>query len=167
MSRMRQSINIGLMGLGVVGSGVAEALIDKAEVLARQVGCPLTIRKILVSHPAKRRSIQVEPSLLTTNAGDILTDPEVDIVVEVIGGEHPALDYIREALVGGRHVVTANKEVMAKHGPELQALAQEHQVDIRYEASVGGGIPLIAPFQQDLRIPELQAVQGRSLRNVE
>jgi homoserine dehydrogenase len=158
MPKMRQGINIGLMGLGVIGDGVAKALIEKAEVLAGQVGCPLNIRKILVSHPAKRRSIQVEPDLLTTDAGDILADPEVDIVVEVMGGERPALDYIREALISAKHVVTANKEVMAKHGPELQALAQEHQVNIRYEASVGGGIPLIAPFKRDLSANRISAI---------
>ncbi|GAH37427.1 unnamed protein product, partial [marine sediment metagenome] len=83
-------------------------------------------------------------------ADEFFTEPEIDIVVEVIGGESPALQYLKRALSCGKHVVTANKEVIAKHGAELLALAQQHKVGLRYEASVGGGIPLIAPFQYEL-----------------
>jgi homoserine dehydrogenase len=134
---------------------------EKAEILAQQVGCPLILRRILVRHPQKRRTTPVEPGLLTTRAQDILADPEIDMVVEVIGGESPALEYISQALREGKHVVTANKEVIAKHGPELLSQAQERGVGLRYEASVGGGIPLVAPFQQDLagnKISRIQAI---------
>ncbi len=157
---MRQSIGIGLMGLGVVGGGVARALVERAEALSHQVGCPLRLRKILVRHPSKKRPFKVERRLLTTDPREILDDPEIDIVIEVIGGESPALQLIKEAMARGKHVVTANKEVIAKHGPELLSLAREKKVDILYEASVGGGIPLIAPFKQDLLANRISAIHA-------
>ena len=154
----RESIGIGLMGLGVIGSGVAKALMEREEAIASQVGCPLRLRKILVREPAKRRAVKVEPHLLTTDPREIIDDPEIGIVIEVIGGESPALELIKEAILKGKHVVTANKEVISKHGPELISLAQEKGVDILYEASVGGGIPLIAPFKQDLLANKISAI---------
>ncbi len=154
----RESIGIGLVGLGVIGSGVAKALREREEAIASQVGCPLRLRKILVRDLAKRRAVKVEPHLLTTDPRQIIDDPEIDIVIEVIGGESPALELIKEAILKGKHVVTANKEVISKHGPELISLAQTKGVDILYEASVGGGIPLIAPFKQDLLANKISAI---------
>ena len=148
----KKSIGVGLMGLGVVGSGVAKVLVDKAEVLAKQVGCPLVLKKVKVLEVdlARPQARELGLKLFTTNADEFFAEPGVDIVVEAIGGEKPALDYLKQAISGGKHVVTSNKEVIAKHGAELFALAQQHGVGLRYEASVGGGIPLIAPFQNDL-----------------
>ena len=157
-SKSRTEIGLGLLGLGVVGTGVYQALTQKASFLAQQVGCPLVIRKVLILHPQKQRLPGVDPSLLTTRAEEVFSDPQVDIVVELIGGERPALDYLRQALSLGKGVVTANKEVMAKHGPELMALAQEKGTAIKYEASVGGGIPLISPFQHDLAMNDISAI---------
>ncbi len=154
----RQAIGIGLMGLGVVGSGVARIMREKADVYARQIGYPLGIKRVLVRDPAKRRAFPVEPSLLTTDASDLLANPKVEMIIEVMGGEHPAYEYLREALAAGKFVVTANKEVMAKHGAELLALAREHNVDLLYEASVGGGIPIIAPLKRDLLANDIVAV---------
>lgn len=154
----RESIGIGLMGLGVVGGGVARALKEREEAIANEVGCPLRLKKVLVRELAKKRTAKMEPYLLTTDPRQIIDDPEIDIVIEVIGGESPALEFIKEAILRGKHVVTANKEVIAKHGPELLSLAQEKGVDILYEASVGGGIPLIAPFKQDLLANKLSAI---------
>ena len=96
--------------------------------------------------------------MLTTNASDILDDPEINVVIELLGGENPAHEYMKRAILNGKHVVTANKEVMAKHGVELLQLAQEKNVDIGFEASVGGGIPLIGPFQQDLAANDILSV---------
>ena len=140
------------MGLGVVGGQVARVLLEKALILAEQVGCPLFLRKIKVleSDLARPLAQEMNPQLFTTDTDDFLTNPEIDIVVEAIGGENPALEYLRRAISGGKHVVTANKEVIAKHGAELLTLAQQHEVGLHYEASVGGGIPLITPFQYDL-----------------
>ena len=148
------------MGLGVVGAGVARILFQKAGLITQQVGCPLAIKRILVRDPAKKRSVQVDPELLTTNAQDIIGDPAIDIVIEVIGGESPALEFIKASLLKGKHVVTANKEVIAKHGRELLALAQQHGVDILYEASVGAGIPLIGPLKQGLLANQITAVRA-------
>ena len=148
----KQSIGIGLMGLGVVGGQVARVLVDKAEVLAEQVGCPLLLRKVKVlpQDLTRPQAREMDSQLFTTDADEFFAEPGIDIVVEAIGGESPALEYLKRALSGGKHVVTSNKEVIAKHGAELLALAQQHRVGLRYEASVGGGIPLIAPFQHDL-----------------
>jgi len=148
----KQSIGIGLMGLGVVGGGVARVLMDKAEVLAEQVGCPLLLRKVKVlpQDLARPQAQEMGTQLFTTEADEFFATPDIDIVVEAIGGESPALEYLETALSGGKHVVTSNKEVIAKHGVELLALAQQHKVGLRFEASVGGGIPLISPFQYDL-----------------
>lgn len=147
----KQSIGVGLMGLGVVGGGVARVLTDKAEVLSRQVGCPLVLKKIKVLEADLSRPLAKElgSKLFTTDDNEFFAQ-DIDIVVEAIGGEKPALDYQKRALKAGKHVVSSNKEVIAKHGVELFELAQEKGVGLHYEASVGGGIPLIAPFQQDL-----------------
>jgi len=156
----KKSIGIGLMGLGVVGGGVARALLEKKKVLA-DLGYPLTLKKILVREPAKPRRVEVDPHLITIDAQQILADPEIDIVIEVMGGEKPALDYIKQALLNGKYVVTANKEVMAKYGSELIGIAQEKGVDILYEASAGGGIPLLLSIKQGLlanRISTLYAI---------
>lgn len=147
----KQSIGVGLIGLGVVGGGVARVLTDKAELLSRQVGCPLVLKKIKVQESDLSRPLAKElGSKLFTTDDDEFFAQDIDIVVEAIGGEKPALDYQKRALEGGKHVVSSNKEVIAKHGVELFELAQEKGVGLHYEASVGGGIPLIAPFQQDL-----------------
>jgi homoserine dehydrogenase len=145
-----EPINVALLGLGVVGSGVARALLEKGEAIAQRLGRPLRLRRVLVRTADKPRPVFVEPSLLTTDAAAVLEDDQVHIVVEVMGGLDPAYRYIREALGRGRYVVTANKEVMARHGPELISLAHERGVDLLYEASVGSGIPIVAPLKRDL-----------------
>jgi homoserine dehydrogenase len=156
----KESIGVGLMGLGVVAGGVARVLTGKAEALAEQVGCPLVLRKVKVleadlSRPqAKEMGLQ----LFTTDDDEFFGHPDIDIMVEAIGGEKPALDYLKRALASGRHVVTSNKEVVAKHGAELFALAQQNGVGLHYEASVGGGIPLISPFQQDLVANKIRGI---------
>lgn len=155
---IRDNIGIGLLGLGVVGSAVAEVLLDKGDSLAEQIGTPLVLRKVLLRELNKQRVVKLNANTLTDIAEEVLSDPEVSIVIELIGGDHPALEYIKQAITNGKHVVTANKEVMAKHGNELLALAGKHNVDLRYEASVGSGIPLISSFQQDLAANDISAI---------
>jgi homoserine dehydrogenase len=157
---MKKSIGIGLLGLGTVGSGMAEVLATKADSLAEQAGLPLILRKVLVRDVGKRRTVKLEPGLLTGSSEEVLSHPDVDIVVELIGGENPAEQYIAKALANRKHVVTANKEVMAKHGYELLSLASKHDADLRYEASVGSGIPLISTFQQDLAANRISAIRA-------
>lgn len=154
----RQEISVALLGLGVVGSGVARALLEKGDLYARRLGAPLHLCRILVRDPQKPRPLELDRSLLTSDAKALLSDQSLDIVVEVMGGERPAYDYIKEALTRGRFVVTANKVVMALHGPQLLALAQKQGVDILYEASVGGGIPIISPLKRDLSANRITSV---------
>ena len=155
-----RSIGIGLMGLGVIGSGVVKVLMGKPETLAREAGSRLVLKKVLEQDSTKHGSMGLEPELFITQFVEFVNHPEVDIVVELIGGEHPAFEYIKEALAHGKHVVTANKEVMAKHWSQLLAVAHQHQVSLRCEAIVGGGIPLIAPFQEDLVANDISAIYG-------
>ena len=155
---MKRDIGVGLLGLGVVGSAVAKVLLKKSDSLAEQAGIPLILKKVLVRYVNKQRMIKLDPRLLTNQVEELLTNPEIDIVIEVVGGEHPATEYIEQAITNGKHVVTANKEVMAKHGYELLSLAQKKNVDLRYEASVGSSIPLISSFQQDLAANDISAI---------
>jgi homoserine dehydrogenase len=156
-----REIGVGLIGLGVVGGGVARALIERGDYFARQVGASLVVRRAAVRDVTKPRAVELPPGVLTTNVAAVINDPAIDIVVEVIGGEEPAGEFIRAALGAGKHVVTANKELMAKAGPELLASAHAKGLDIMFEASVGGGIPLIAPLRRDLlanRIASIRAI---------
>lgn len=141
-----------------MGSGVAAVLNKKCGMLDAGPGACLEIRRALVRDKSKSRSGFITQSLLTTDPSDLLQDSEVDIIVEVMGGEEPALGYIREALSRGKHVVTANKEVMGKHGPDLSRLADRQGVALLYEASAGGGIPLISTLHHDLSANEVTSV---------
>lgn len=156
----KQSVGIGLMGLGVVAGQVARILTEKAGELEGKVGCPLILRKVKVlsedlSRPLAR---QMSRKLFTTDDEEFFHEPGIDIIIEAIGGEKPALDYLQRAISDGKHVVTSNKEVIAKHGTELLALARQREVSLYYEASVGGGIPLIAPFKHDLVANEIKGI---------
>ncbi|MGD9934381.1 MAG: homoserine dehydrogenase [Dehalococcoidia bacterium] len=158
---MKREIGVGLIGLGTVGGGVARALMERREYFARQVGAELVVRRAAVRDLSKPRTVGLPPPLLTTDVDEVINDPLVDVVVEVVGGEEPAGTWIRKAIEAGKHVVTANKELMAKSGPELLELAHDRGLDIMFEASVGGGIPLIAPLRRDLlanRIDSIRAI---------
>lgn len=153
---MSDTINVGLLGHGVVGGGVARTLREKAETIARRVGRPVALRGVLVRDLSRHTGT---PELqLTVNPADVLEDPDVHIIVEVMGGEQPAHDYMRRAIANGKHVVTANKEVMAKHGPSIVAAAAGRGLDVAYEASVGGGIPVIGPFKLDLLANDISRI---------
>ncbi|CUH96246.1 Homoserine dehydrogenase [Propionispora sp. 2/2-37] len=156
---MKNSINIGLLGLGTVGSGVVKVLANNAQNIAQKVGIPIHIKKIMVRNPNKRRNVAVD-QLLTTKVDDIINDPEIDIVVELIGGETTAKEYMLRALQAGKHVVTANKDVMAKYGRELFEIAEVNRLDLMFEASVGGGIPIIRPLKQCLAGNKISEVMG-------
>ncbi len=155
-----RSIGIGLMGLGVIAGQVARVLTEKADDLAEKVGCPVVLRKVKViaQDLSRPQAKQMPAGLFTTDDDEFFREPGIDIVVEAIGGESPALDYLKRALSGGKHVVTSNKEVIAKHGTELLTLARQHGVGLLYEASVGGGIPLIAPFKHDLVANDISGI---------
>ena len=149
-----------MMGLGIVGSGVAATLLEQSDSISRKVGHPLKLKRILVRDPGKPRDPSIAPELITTNPEEILADPEIQIVVEVIGGIQPATRYLKASLSSGKHVVTANKEVMAKHGPELMALAHQNQVNLLFEASVGGGIPIVGCLMNELVANDVRSIRS-------
>ena len=155
-----KTIGIGLIGLGVVGSGVAQVLHEKEQSIATQLGRPLALRRVALRDLSKPRPFTPPGVALTTQAKELLDDPEIDIIIEVMGGERPAFEYIQQAVAGGKHVVTANKAVMAMHGPEVLALAERHGTSVRFEATVGGGIPIIGPLLKDLLANEITAVHA-------
>lgn len=156
----RQAVGVALLGAGTVGTGVAQTLSAKADALARYAGRPLHLAGILVRDTAKPRP-QLPPDVrLTDDATALTASGDVDVVIEVMGGEQPALACIEAALRSGKHVVTANKQVMAQHGPELLALAAEQGVTLAFEASVGGGIPIIGPLVRDLAGNRITAVNA-------
>lgn len=157
---MSKEIKIGLLGSGTVGTGVVRVLHENAEDISKKVGAGLSIKKVLVRDIKKKRAY-LEGVQLTDNIQDIIDDPEIDIVVELLGGIHPAFDYMKSAMEKGKHVVTANKDVVAQFGHDLFDVAEKHGVDFRFEASVGGGIPIITPLKECLtgnRITEIMGI---------
>jgi homoserine dehydrogenase len=154
----RKPVNIGLLGIGTIGSGVAKVLLTKKKSLARQAGSPLLLNRIVDIDRSRHGVLGIDKACFTDDYKQIVGGGDIDVVIELIGGEHPAYEYVKEALVNGKHVVTANKEVMAKHGAELLSIARDHHCGLRFEASVGGGIPLITPFQRDLVANDIQAI---------
>ena len=156
----KPSVGIGLLGMGVVGGGVAKILSEKSKQLGGLTGCPVTLEGVLVRDPNKRRLHIVPPELLTTNVEDILNNSRVDVVVEVMGGHDPALDYILKGISLGKHVVTANKEVMAQNGPDILTMARKKGVQVLFEASVAGGTPIIAPLLRDLVANEIITIHA-------
>lgn len=157
---MADHISIGLMGLGVIGTGVVSAVQEQAETLSQRIGAPVRVEKVLVRDVRTRRPGLAAELPLTADADDILKNPNIHLVIEVMGGEYPAYDHIAAAIAAGKHVVTANKEVMAKHGPALLRAAADKGVMLRFEASVGGGIPIIGPLLDDLAANDISAVNA-------
>src|SRR5216683_3200023 len=128
--------------------------------LSRRAGVELCLKRVLVRDVTKRRSIEISPDLLTTDASTILDDASIEVLIEVAGGDEPMRSYIERAIQVGKHVITANKVVMAKHGPELLDAAAEKNVDVYFEAAVGGGIPLISAFRTDLQANRIERVSA-------
>jgi homoserine dehydrogenase len=152
-------IRVGLLGLGTVGQAVARALLERQELLARASFGPLVLTRAAVRDLSKPRAVPADQ--VTTDPFAVVRADDVDVVVELIGGEEPARALIEEALSRGKAVVTANKRVVSWHGPKLLQLAAENGAELRYEAAVGGGIPIIAPLTDDLaanRVVELRAI---------
>lgn len=154
-----KTIKAALLGLGTVGGGVYKLVQRQKEEMVKKSGANLEITRILVHNMNKQRE-GVDASLLTDNWKEIVEDPEISIVIEVMGGIEPAKTMILEALCAGKNVVTANKDLVAVHGRELLDAAQENQVDFLFEAAVAGGIPIIRPLKQCLAVNEIDEVIG-------
>lgn len=153
-------LKIALLGLGTVGGGVYEIIMKNGQELAKRSGRELMITKILVRDIYKPRSVDVPIELLTTDFIQILQDPDIDLVVEVMGGIEPTAQYIKESLLAGKNIVTANKELLAKNGKELLALADQQRVHFHFEASVAGGIPVIKALKESLSANQISQVMG-------
>ena len=138
-----KKINVGIIGFGNVGSGVFKILREKKSALSEKIGLEINIKKICDKDTISIRNVSVDKGLLTRDAEDIINDPQIDIVAELIGGIHPAKEFIIEALRKGKNIVTANKALLAEHGKELFAYAKDRGKSIYFEASVGAGIPII------------------------
>ena len=156
----KDAIGIALMGMGVVGGGVADIIQRKRSHLRDMVGSPIELKGVLVRDANKPRATQVPRGIVTTDVDDILSNPEVDVVVEVMGGQNPAFDYILKSISLGKHIVTANKEVMARHGPDILTLSRKKGVQTLFEAAVAGGTPIIAPLLRDLVANEVLTIHG-------
>ncbi len=155
-----KAIKVGLLGFGTVGSGVVRLLTEQREMLARRLGTDLVLARIADPDLERPRPVTVPRELLTARAADVLDDPEIDIVVELIGGLDPARDYMLTAIERGKHVVTANKALLAHHGNELLAAAAAQGVEIAFEAAVCGGIPIIVALRQGLAANRIQELFG-------
>lgn len=156
-----KTINIALLGFGTVGSGVAETIKRNSQMMAEQLGCQLKITYVLVRHPDKYKNVPLlEGVHLTSSFEEIMADPDIGIVVEVMGGIHPAKEYIFEALNHTMSVVSANKDVVALFGPEIMHTAMENHVNFSCEASVGGGIPILRPLHDSLAANEIESIVG-------
>ncbi|MBF0528194.1 MAG: homoserine dehydrogenase [Deltaproteobacteria bacterium] len=151
---------IGIIGWGTVGSGTAKILLEEQDLIRRKVGCPVILKKIADLDLERSRPVSVPREILTTDAGEILNDPEIQVVVELMGGYEPARSFILQAIKAGKHVVTANKALLATHGPEIFDAAEQARVDILFEASVGGGIPLIRGLKEGLAANHIQRFFG-------
>lgn len=156
---MKNPIKFGLLGSGTVGTGVIRVLQENAREIEERIGAPLELKKVLVRDLGKKRP-QLEGIAVTDNIEEIIGDEEISIIVEVMGGIHPAREYMLRAMESGKSVVTANKDVVAQFGKDMFEMAEKQDVDFLFEASVGGGIPIITPLKQCLTANKLTEVMG-------
>jgi homoserine dehydrogenase len=157
---MDKSVNVGLVGFGTVGSGTAKILLENRDLLSRRAGCPVELKWICDKDLTTDRGISVPDGILTDDLDQVLQDPDVDIFIELIGGLEPARTFVLKAIEAGKHVVTANKALLATHGLEIFEAASRKGVEIGFEASVGGGIPCIKGLKEGLVANNLSTVLG-------
>jgi homoserine dehydrogenase len=155
-----KGINVGLIGWGTVGSGVVKILQENGSLLERRLGSQLVLKRIADIDLETERAVKVSRDLLTERAEEVIEDPEIDIVLELIGGLEPARTFILEAFRQGKHVVTANKALLATHLDELCGVAQQCNVDLNFEAAVGGGIPIIRVLKEGFVAERIETIFG-------
>ena len=156
----KDGINIGIIGFGIVGSGTAKVLLANKDILNERLGFKLNLRRIADLDITTDRGIKIPEGVLTTDVNQLFNDPEIDIVVELIGGIKPAKDFILKAIQNGKHVVTANKALLATHGTEIFNAAREKGVEVGFEASVAGAIPIIKVMKEGLVANRIKAIYG-------
>ncbi len=157
---MPDSIKVGIIGFGIVGAGTYRALTRNADSIARRAGAPVVVTKIADVDWTRERDIAVPEEIRTTDAMALVSDPNIDIVVETIGGVKPALDFVLAAIAHGKSVVTSNKELIARHGHEILARAEEQGVDVEFEGAVGGVIPIIRSLKESLEADRVVEIMG-------
>jgi homoserine dehydrogenase len=155
-----KKINIGLIGFGNVGSGVVKILRDRNKILSDKTGSEIYIKKICDKDLVSKRNVKAQKYLLTKDAREVINDPQIDIIVELVGGVHPAKEFIIEAIKKGKHIVTANKALLAQEGKELFALARDKGKSIYFEASVGAGIPIVKSLREGLVANKFNSIFG-------
>jgi homoserine dehydrogenase len=157
---MKSRVGVGIVGFGTVGTGVAKILLDNAALITRRAGVPIELVRVADLDIVRDRGVPLKPGLLTTDIKHILTDPDIDIVIELIGGYDTAKRVILETIAAGKHVVTANKALLALHGEEIFEAATRKGVDVGFEASVGGGIPVIRALTEGLAGNTIESIYG-------
>ncbi len=155
-----RQVRIGVLGCGNVGAPFVSLIADQSKEIEARTGVQLAVSRIAVRNLSRRREIEIDPALLTNDASDIVADPDIDLVVEVIGGIEPARELITTALLAGKPVVTANKELLANFGVELFETADRAGVDLLFEAAVAGGIPIVRALRESLRGEPITRVIG-------
>ena len=155
-----KQINVGILGMGTVGTGVVSLLQQNGDFLRKRAGCSLAIKRILVKDQSKPRELDIPADVFTTRLEDVLEDDSIDLVVELMGGLEPSRTYMEQALKAGKGVITANKDVIATHGEELLQVARENNCNIWFEGSVGGGIPLLRPLKNCLAANRVERLVG-------
>ncbi|MFO0925581.1 MAG: homoserine dehydrogenase [Gemmataceae bacterium] len=157
---MTEPLGVALIGCGTVGSGVAKLLLEHPDRLTARAGRPLVLRKVVVRHPDRPRPVAIPPELITTDLDAVLRDPQVQVAAELVGGVDWARQAVLKLLTAGKDVVTANKALLATHGAEVFDAARRHGRAIAFEASVAGGIPIIAALTQGLAANQVESLQG-------
>ena len=157
---MKDIYNVGLIGFGTIGAGVVETFNQNLNLMEQKVGAKIRLKRIVDLDIETDRGVAVDKNVLSTDINDILEDPEINIVIELIGGYEPAKTFILKAMNHGKHVVTANKALLAKHWEEILKTANENNVRICFEASVGGGIPLLEPLNERLAANHIKSIYG-------
>ena len=155
-----KEIGIGLLGFGTVGAGVVEGLQKKGDVIADRLGAKPVLRKIADLDIESDRGVEVDRSILTRDATSVIEDPDIEVIVELVGGTSAAKDYVMQALKLGKPVVTANKALLAEHGDRIFRLADERNVDIFFGASVGGGIPIVRALREGMISNQIESIYG-------
>ncbi|QSV45108.1 homoserine dehydrogenase [Geobacter benzoatilyticus] len=155
-----KEIKVGLLGLGTIGTGVAKLLMTNASLISAKVGARITLKKIADLDITTDRGITLTDGILTTNADELLTDPEISVVIELIGGYEPAKRFVLKAIENGKHVVTANKALLALHGEEIYKAAANKGVEVLFEAAVAGGIPVISAIRGNMAANNFSTIFG-------
>ena len=155
-----KNIKAGLIGFGTVGAGVVKLLSENAALIEQKLGARLSLKKVADLDITTDRGVAVVPGLLTTNVSEVLDDPEIAIVIELIGGYEPAKTFVLRAINAGKHVVTANKALLAVHGEEIFAAAAAKRVEVLFEPAVGGGIPVLSAIRGNLAANRFSTVLG-------